>query len=55
MNMSHSLLFSSQDPDQMASSESSGSGSTLFVKQDISMLSRTRVIFYSLKYALKSK
>ena len=36
-------MANSADPDQLASSEANGSGSTLFAKQAISGLSRTRV------------
>ena len=37
------LMANSADPDQLASSEANWSGSTLFAKQGISWLSRTRV------------
>ena len=36
-------MANSADPDQLASEEANWSGSTLFTKQDISGLSRTRV------------
>ena len=36
-------MASSADPDQLASSEANWSGSSLFAKQDISAVSRTRV------------
>ena len=36
-------MANSADPDQLASSEANWSGSTLFAKQGISGLSRTRV------------
>ena len=39
-------MANSADPDQLASSEANWSGSTLFAKQGISGLSRTRVKFW---------
>ena len=36
-------MENSRDPDQLASSEASWSGSTLFSKEDISRFNRTRI------------
>ena len=47
-------MANSADPDQLASSEANWSGSTLFAKQGISGLSRTRVKIVVSKYLCDS-
>ena len=48
-------MANSAGPDQLASSEASWSGSTLFAKQDISGFSRTRVKHELPKYDNKAQ